>query len=358
MATAAVAAEIDSQLNISKLCAFPGLRVLAWRDDVLYASRGYELLRARIGPESEIRWEQVACAAAPWWRAVTSSSRWTARLCRDGFHALAILKSGELIAAVPKALVTLPPQEKEFRVTHRITRGTRPLHIAATPEGHVFWGEYFDNPHRSEVHIYASADRGAHWDVAYTFPRGAIRHIHNIVYDPWENCLWVLTGDDSAECRIVRASSDFSDVQVLLSGKQQTRCAALVPTRDAIYFSTDTPQENNGVYRLDRRGNVQRLGQLSSSSISGCRVGANVFFSTMIEPSSANFERNVRIYGSGDGRRFTSFAHWPKDSWPMKLFQYGNAFFPDGNNTTDVLAATTIAVKGADFTTTLWRVSH
>jgi hypothetical protein len=41
----------------------------------------------------------------------------------------------------------------------------------------------------------------------------------------------------------------------------------------------------------------------------------------------------------------------------MRLFQYGNAFFPDGNNSTDVLAVTTVAVKGSDFETTLWQIS-
>ena len=38
----------------------------------------------------------------------------------------------------------------------RIPRGTRPLHMTATPDGRVFFGEYFDNDERDEVHIYTS----------------------------------------------------------------------------------------------------------------------------------------------------------------------------------------------------------
>jgi hypothetical protein len=40
----------------------------------------------------------------------------------------------------------------------------------------------------------------------------------------------------------------------------------------------------------------------------------------------------------------------------MRLFQYGNAFLPDGTNTTRLLAVTTVAVERADLETTLWRI--
>jgi len=81
------------------------------------------------------------------------------------------------------------------------------LHLCATPDGHVFWGEYFDNPDRKEVHIYGSDDNGATWQAAYTFPAGAVRHVHNIVYDQWADCLWVLTGDNArnaVSCGLLR----------------------------------------------------------------------------------------------------------------------------------------------------------
>jgi hypothetical protein len=41
----------------------------------------------------------------------------------------------------------------------------------------------------------------------------------------------------------------------------------------------------------------------------------------------------------------------------MKYFQYGNAFLPDGENATDLLAVTTIAVKNDDLETSVWHVS-
>ena len=184
----------SSGLSLTCVARFPNLRVLAWDGDVLYASRGYELLRCQ--PEkSPITWETVGIFSPVWWRRITASTRLSFRLVRDGFHTLAVLPSGEIVAAVPGAIATLQPGENQFRVTHPLLRGTRPLNFAVAPDGRVFWGEYFDNPSRDAVHVYGSDDRGASWKVVYSFGKNAIRHIHNIVYDRWEDCFWVLTGD-------------------------------------------------------------------------------------------------------------------------------------------------------------------
>jgi hypothetical protein len=354
----------EPALRLRRVARFQHLRALTWAGDVLYASSGYDLLRTRISAgqnESEIPsdtqpWEAVASFHPAYWRGWTARMNLTSRLVRDGFHALAVLPSKAMVAAVPGAIITLRPNESRFQLTHKITRGTRPLHITAIPGGTVFWGEYFDNPSRNEVHIYASGDRGVKWDVAYTFPKGAIRHVHNIVHDPWENCLWLLTGDYGDECRIIRASYDFRQVDIVLQGNQQARAAALVPTESGLYFSSDTPLEANAIYHLDRNGKRSQFTSLTSSSIYGCRVGRDVFFSTMVEPSPKNTDRSVRIYGGRDGRDWRPVLSWRKDHWPMRFFQYGNAFLPDGENRTPYLAVTTIAVESEDMVTSLYVV--
>jgi hypothetical protein len=345
---------------LQRLARFPRLRALTWVQDTLYASRKYELLRTRISPKQipsdDQRWETVASFRPAYWRRWTARTNLGSRLVRDGFHALAVLPSNGMVAAVPGAIITRRPNESRFQVSHKITRGTRPLHITPIPGGAVFWGEYFDNSSRDEVHIYASTDGGATWNVAYTFPKGAVRHVHNIVHDSWGNCLWVLTGDYGDECRIVRASYDFRQVDVVLQGHQQARAVALVPMESGLYFSSDTPMEANAIYHLDRQGKLSQLAPLSSSSIYGCRVGRDVFFSTMVEPSTENTDRFVRIFRGRDGRDWHPLLVWQKDRWPMRFFQYGNAFLPDGENSTPYLAVTTIAVKSEDMTTSLYRV--
>ncbi|HUJ95319.1 MAG TPA: hypothetical protein VLW84_08665 [Terriglobales bacterium] len=333
------------------------MRVLAWDGDILYVSLGYELLRAQITQE-QIVWQVVGRYVPSWLRSLSSRFTLSSRLLRDGFHALAVLSSGDIVAAIPGQIIRLAPGQSEFQAVHRIVRGSRPLHFAVSAGDRIYWGEYFDNRQRDEVHIYASTDRGRSWNVAYTFARGAIRHVHNVVYDRWADCLWVLTGDEDAECRLLRASCDFKTVETALSGTQQTRAAALIPAAEGIYFSSDTPVEANYVYRLDRRGRLSRLAGLSSSSIYGCRVGPDLFFSTMVEPSSANSDCHARVYGASDDCNWQSLLEWKKDKWPMGLFQYGNVIFPNGENRSGILALTSVAVTPGDQETSLWRVEH
>ncbi|MGA8299527.1 MAG: hypothetical protein WB817_08575 [Terriglobales bacterium] len=375
MAQSAVATVAASALSLRRAHAWRGIRVLAWNGDVLYGSRGYELVcwkapSSHARRASDRQWKQVATFRPPWWRNLTSRSNLSYRLMRDGFHALAILSepagatgmehthrqfnANTFIAAVPGAILTCSAGGAEFRMTHKLLRGTRPLHITAVPSGSVYWGEYFDNRERSEVHIYSSADRGESWHVAYTFPAGAIRHVHNIVYDRWADCLWILTGDEGDECKVLCASCDLRSMEIIFAGRQQARAVAAIPMPDALYLSTDTPFEENHILRVDRSGGVHEIASLASSSIFGCRVGHVLFFSTMVEPSAQNQSREVHIVGSADQLDWRVLARWQKDSWPMRYFQYGNALLPDGENTTNFLAATTVAVEQDDLVTTLW----
>jgi hypothetical protein len=351
-----VAVAASSALRLRKVAVWRGIRVLAWDGDVLYGCRGYQVVRARPLAGKGEDWEVVASCRPAWWRNLTSLNSLTSRLVRDGFHALAVLDDKTMIGAVPGALVTCTPGSDEFQIMHQIRRGTRPLHVTAVPTGYIYWGEYFDNRERVEVHIYVSMDRGSTWQIAYTFPARAIRHVHNIVYDRWGSCLWILTGDEGAECKVLRASCDLRSVEVVLAGNQQTRSVAAIPTQDGLYFENDTTAEKNHIYRLDRSGKVEQVGNLASSSIYGCRVGGARFFSTMVEPSTVNLGGEVHLAGSADGSNWQVLARWKKDAWPLGYFQYGNAFLPDGENATRYLAATTIAVKTDDLVTTLWEV--
>jgi hypothetical protein len=132
----------------------------------------------------------------------------------------------------------------------------------------------------------------------------------------------------------------------------------MLVTEDALYFASDTPFEQNHIYRLDRKGNLESLTKVNSSSIYGCMVGTTIWFSTMAEPSGVNRDGQVHLYGSDSGENWREYMGWQKDLWPMGLFQYGNAFLPNGENKTDVLALSTIAVNRDDQTTTLWRVAR
>jgi hypothetical protein len=341
-------------LQLRRIAVYRGIRALTWAEGILYACRGYEIVRLHA---DALHWEPVARFRPAWWRNVTSRNNLSSRLVRDGFHALSVLGDGTLVGAPPGAIVTRTANSIEFHTTHTMLRGTRPLHITATPSGTMYWGEYFDNRERAEVYIYASEDRGRTWQVAHRFPAGSIRHVHNIVYDRWGDCLWILTGDEGAECKVLRASCDLREIETVLSGHQQARAVAALPAEDCLYLSTDTPDEKNHIYRLERTGRIDRITGLNCSSSYGCCAGRSFFFSTMVEPSTVNPDREVHLLGSRDGAQWQTVARWRKDKLSMKYFQYGNAILPDGENTTRYLAVSTVAVEEDDLTTTLWEIT-
>ncbi|MBI4634948.1 MAG: hypothetical protein HY727_01235 [Candidatus Rokubacteria bacterium] len=331
-----------------------GLRALAWNGGALYVSSGYRLFR--LDPGAGVPPAPVGRFDARPWRRATGRWRPTARLFRDGFHALATLPDGTLVAAVAGAIVVLRAGGARFEVTHRVTRGTRPLALAVTPQGHVFWGEYFSNPHREAVHVYGSRDGGQHWDIVHTFAAGVVRHVHGVVYDGFADCLWVLTGDDDRESAIWKVSPDWRRCETVVEGSQQARAVTLQPTPEALYFATDTPAEQNWIYRLDRRGDLQRLAPISGSCFWSAQAGGRVFFSTAVEPSRRNTSPLARLYGGSEADGWQQLLAWRRDRWPGRLFQYPNIVFASGRSDRGLLAATGVAVRDNDEVTSVWRV--
>src|SRR5271169_2854246 len=97
MNEAPVATPAPSAVKLSKIASWRDIRVLAWDQDVLFACRGYQLVRLQIRSNdrkhlaSEAAWEPVARFRPAWWRNLTSRTPLTQRLVRDGFHALVVL---------------------------------------------------------------------------------------------------------------------------------------------------------------------------------------------------------------------------------------------------------------------------
>jgi hypothetical protein len=343
-----------TDLQLVSLGRFPGRVALTWHENSLYASHRYSLWRWTPPGGS---WEFVARYPADWTRAVSSAIRLGSRLRRDGFHALSVLPDGGLVATLPKAIALCAPGGREFRVSWRIRRGTRPLTLATTPGGAIFWGEYFSNAERDEVHVYGSRDGGRTWDVVYTFAAGTIRHVHSITYDPYRDHLWVCTGDYEAECRILRASTDWSTVEPLLNAGQQTRAVRPVVAPQGLFFATDSELEQNYIYCVAPDGGVERLCPTAGPSIWACQVGSALFFSTNVEPSKVHRGRSACVYGSRDGSAWSRLLAWRKDPWHMTLFQFGNIILPRGRNDTHFLAATGMAVEKEDGVMHVWALS-
>ncbi len=275
-----------------------------------------------------------------------SYSKMHARLTRKGVHSAKILKDGKILLVAKQAIYTYDCRKNNMNMPFTVPRGSRPLFICENRDGYLFWGEYFDNPKRDEVSIYVSTDYALSWRVAYTFKKNSIRHVHGVFCDPYDDRIWVTTGDENSESAIWITDDHFKTLKKVIGDSQQSRALQLIFTEDYVYFGTDTPYEKNHIYRINK--NTFKIGKLVSVESSvywGCKVGTHLFFSTVVEPSSINLCDFACIWGSQDGKYWQRITQYKKDSWSMKYFQVGQICFPQGNNNTDYLFYTPVATE-------------
>ncbi len=341
--------------SISHSARFHNLRALLWDGTKLYSSRGYSVLCYDTANPNNT-WDLVGRYSPNLIQRISEKSIAVSRIRRAGFHSLILLEDNSLLGIIDKALVKLDSNTNTFKTVFNITRGTRPLSVSKNPQGHLYWGEYFNNPNRESVHIYSSYDSGENWSIAYTFPKSQIRHIHNIIWDKYLEQFWIFTGDDHDECLIMKADPNMQTLDIVFAGTQQIRCVAAIPRPEGLYFATDTPFEINNICLIDHANNLHTISELSSSSLSACHVGNLLFFSSAVEPSNVNKTKHTSLEFSEDGRNWNNVVKWEKSRLPSKLFQFANISLPSGNNSSSFLAATGIAVNKEHMVTHLWEI--
>lgn len=260
-----------------------------------------------------------------------------------------------------------------------LPRGNRPLNMTIIKgvgdftDG-LYFGEYFSNNSLDEVHIYQVL--GDQLQSVYTFPSNTINHIHNLIADPDEGCVWILVGDFGDAAAIYRATDNFQNVEKVVSGSQQFRSCVAYPYKGGLLYATDSQFEDNHVRVLERSNDgwtSRDLYPLNGSCIYGTEMNGNYYFSTAVEaindgPMVSKYLRSKRGPGikehvveivkgnMNDG--FTKVYTQKKDSLPFILFQFGNIIFPSGFNSTGRLVFTLIGTVKNDFSTLIMENTH
>ena len=234
-------------------------------------------------------------------RRLLAGSASLARITRAGFHALLPMQNGALVGVVRKEILYKSAGSDTFEAVHAIGRGSRPLNLCATPDGIFYYGEYFNNPARGEVHVYGS-DTGTHWDVAYTFTSGRIRHIHGVYYDTYRNGIWVLTGDSDQESGLWFTGDHFKTISCVAGGSQRARAVSIIPCKKGIIVPMDTPHEVNYIQWMDpATGRLESVASVPGSVFHAARMKDLLFVTTVAEPSEVNTLPDATVYASIDG---------------------------------------------------------
>ncbi|MCM1060389.1 MAG: hypothetical protein NC452_08845 [Eubacterium sp.] len=216
----------------------------------------------------------------------------------------------------------------------------------------LLYGEYINNSEKKPVSVYRRS--GKKWSEIYAFPVGIVMHIHNIVYDKYNDRYIIMTGDSNSESGIWEADYDFKAVKPIVSGKQIYRACVCFPQKNCIYYATDTPLEQNKLYKLQENGNgsvtLSEIYDMPGPCIFGTMAGGSLYMATSVEgdPSIGALrykfsnklgkgvkDRFVHIIKCSSDGAVSEIDKFKKDILPMWLFQFGNAQFPQqfGNDT-------------------------
>lgn len=310
-----------------------------------YVAGGYKILRSDDGGRS---WRLDCRLPEKGWKPWAARSRLAARLLRYYVAAFRVLEDGSRIAVAREGVFRAGPGEKDMVPVFRLARGSRPLNIAADGR-RVLFGEYGSGLESAEVHVYVSDDWGRSFQVGYSFPRGDIRHVHNILVDPHAGHYWVLVGDFGRQPGIGALSKDLKTLDWIARGSQRCRAVGAVIEKDCLVYGTDSDRERNYIVRLDKRsGNIETLLEVEGSSLYAARFGPVRLISTCVEPNPSCLARECSLYASLDGQEWRRAAVHRKDAFHPVYFQFGALVLPYANNRTGRGMYSGQAVRGLD----------
>lgn len=279
----------------------------------------------------------------------------TRRIFRAEVSGHYTLPNGNRIAVAKKGIFLNKQTEKQYEKVFSIPRGSKPLNLCITPFGYIFFGEYYQNIDKEDVNIFCSKDFGQTWNVAYTFNKGNINHIHGLFFDTFTNRIWVATGDRENECIIGYTEDEFKTFTEVFRGGQEYRTCQLFFYKDFIVFGTDTQYQQNVIKKFDRKTlKISELQKVQGSVIKGGQVGDVAFISTTVEPSDVNTDKWAHLWVTKDGLHWEERYKAKKDWLPATLFQFGTFEFPQyyGIEKLDRLYFSGRALKGLDGKTT------
>ncbi len=243
----------------------------------------------------------------------------------------------------------LGPGESVFRQVTRDIQGRRPISLCQDEEGRLYFGEYFSNPQRQAVRIFASEDDGQSWRAVHEFPAGQIRHVHGLEYDPYRKGIWVLTGDDGDEAMVGWTDTGFTEFRPVLQLGQQSRACSGICTPNSFLFGMDAPEEQNYIIRLDvATSTITLLDKVAHSVFFATQACGGFWMSTVVEPSSLNTTQDVHLYFSRSGERWTEVGRFPRDGLNLKLFQFPSAFLAKSPMNSENVFVSLTGTKGWD----------
>jgi hypothetical protein len=301
-----------------------------------FASRGYSVWSSSDEGTSWTR----KCALRTGWAGWCSRYPFLAAAGRLGIHNLICLSSGALICVADGVLFRSTDQGTTFVPAFSGFRGRRPLRmgICQDASGRLYLGEYWANRERDAVQLFSSDDDGMTWYPRYTWASGTTRHIHFVQFDPHEGLIWLGTGDNDMECRLLCSRNGGESFESVGEGAQIWRAVSVMFTPEAVFWATDIGRDHdsqpNYLVRWDRSTHLlSRLMQIDAPAYYSTQTAdGRLAVGTAVEGGKNETDGYLRLYWSENHCTWQSIRLWPR--WPAPgIFGPATIQFPAGDAT-------------------------
>ena len=279
--------------------------------------------------------------------------RLTRQLLREGIHHLLPLNDGKIFVTTKRKSYIV---DKSGCIAGMFSgyKGNKPAHqgVCVTPDGTIFFGEYTLNTNReNNTRLYRSVDGGKSFQVILDIPKNEVRHIHFVKYDPYEKCLWLGTGDEDRECKLLRSTDNGDTWECIGEGSQDWRAIGVCFNERYLIWGTDAGSvpDQNHIIRMDRITRKLEIIDNAEGPCHGCgsfRDG-RVFISTGVEGGQNEKDRFARLKMIED-QDTVELIKRKKDIFPL-ILQYGVMRFPLGTENTGKVVFTAMGLnKGGE----------
>ncbi|MDY0296415.1 MAG: hypothetical protein RB296_03770 [Acidobacteriota bacterium] len=294
-----------------------------WDGKRAWASRGSRIL---VGPGPQgpfATWARLGPFRVAW-------CQWLRRLTRRRIHQVIHLHDDTILVVLRRLLLVM----RSGRIVHEhgTGLGSQPLSrgVCRLPDGRILYGEYGANPRRDPVRLMLSSDDGATWSAAWQSMPGEIRHIHMVspVHGAGDE-VFVAAGDYGAEPRLLRLNLKNAACTIVGSGGQEWRMLDLIQAGNGLIWGSDNDRGDNFVYRLAPDESTPRPVQRLPGPVYAAGRDANGRFllATAVEDRRRH---RACLFMSMNGEQWQLMRCFAKDLLPARLFGYGIASFPRG----------------------------
>ena len=296
-------------------------------------------------------------------------SRLLSRLLRLGVRTAMAIDDRHVLLSVGRFFYELDVETGRLSDGCRCDEGVRPLRFTQIHgiegfDDSIVYGGYILNREKNPIHICQRVGIDQ-WQRVYTFPRGTVNHVHQIVPDPYRQCLWVFTGDFGEASAIWKVTDHFRQVECVVCYDQKYRACVVHALPEGLLYATDAPYTDDYIYLfLPDTLELKTLQPISGSCIYGCRWRDEYVFSTTVEGDGRKlsfwefcFSRKrgagikddfAHLYIGHPDRGFREVYREKKDIWPFYTLQFGAFKFPDGDNQGETLYFQPVATAEHD----------